>query len=64
MVLASPPSRRLLAGEDTPCQSPAVPLTAIGPDKIEQSGFRNFEQELLVPVHLMWQHILVTPLEN
>jgi hypothetical protein len=39
-------------------------LIAAGLDKTGVSSFYNFKQELSVPVHFMWQHILVTPLEN
>jgi hypothetical protein len=41
MVRASPPSRHHLAGGGAPRQSPAAPLTFIGPDKIGLSGSRN-----------------------
>jgi hypothetical protein len=39
-------------------------LIAAGLDKIGVSGFYNFKQELSIPVHFVWQHILATPLEN
>jgi hypothetical protein len=41
-----------------------VPLTAVDPDKNGPSGFCSFEQELLVPVCFMGQHILATLLGN
>jgi hypothetical protein len=64
MVQASLSSRHRLAGGGASRRSPTVPLTAVDPDKTEQSGFCSFELELSVPVWFMWQYILVTPLEN
>jgi hypothetical protein len=57
MVHASPLSRHRLAGGGAPRQSPTVPLTTIGPDKIGPSYFCSFDMGLPVSVHFVWQHI-------
>jgi hypothetical protein len=64
MVHAYPPSRRRLARGGAPHRSPVLPLTVIGPNKTGQSGLYSFGQGLTVPIHFVWQHILVTPLGN
>jgi hypothetical protein len=35
-----------------------VPLTTVGIDKIGQSDFHSFKQNLLVYVHFVWQQDL------
>jgi hypothetical protein len=64
MVHASPSSERRLAGGEAPRRSPTAPLTATGLDKTGLSGFYSFEHGLLVPIHFIWQHILLTLLVN
>jgi hypothetical protein len=56
VVLAYPSSRRHLAGGEAPSLGAGGALTVVGIDKTGSSGFRNFEQELPIPVRFMWQH--------
>jgi hypothetical protein len=56
MVLASPSSRRCLAGGEAPSRSLTALLTAAGLDKTTLSSFYNFEQGLSVPIRFMWQY--------
>jgi hypothetical protein len=64
VVHASSPSRHHLVGGGAPHRSPTSLLTAIGPEKTGLLDFYSFKQGLSVPVHFMWQHILMTPLGN
>jgi hypothetical protein len=64
IVLVPPLVRRHLAGRRTPLSEPTVPLTVVGADKTESSGFTCFEQELPALVHFACEYILATPLEN
>jgi hypothetical protein len=41
-----------------------MPLTVVGPDKIEGSDFSCFEYELLALGRFMCKHILATLLES
>jgi hypothetical protein len=50
--------------ERLPRRSSMAPLTVVCPDKTRLSGLPCFEQELLAPIHFVYEHILVTPLGN
>jgi hypothetical protein len=55
MVHTSTPSRRHLVRGGAPRRSLVAPMTAVGPDKTEQSDFYSFEHELSIPVRFVWQ---------